>query len=103
MSYANQSAISLLRGPLLHTPQGWAVLATVAVYVFIAAILALGFSTPPLGKDLASILVVCAIWPFITFLIFVKHNLPDFRSSWGNAVFVSICAIAPIAYVGIYG
>lgn len=95
--------MNLLRGPLLHTPQGWSAIAAAVLYAFIAIALMLGVIAPPLGKDLGSVLVICAAWPLITFLIFVKHSLPDFLPSWGKAIFVCICAVAPIAYVALYG
>ena len=103
MTYANQTISHLLRGPLLHIPQGWVVLAATGVY-FTLALLCLGsVVAPPPGKDLSSVLVVCFSWPFVTFLIFVKHNLPDFVPSWSRASFVAIWAFAPIAYAIVRG
>ena len=102
MSYANKPVMNLLRGPLLHTPQGWSAIAATVLYAFIAIAVMFGVVAPPLGKDLDSVLVICATWPLITFLIFVKHSLPDFLPSRGKAIFVCICAVTPIAYVAIY-
>ncbi len=103
MSYANQPVSELLKGPLLHTPQGWVVLISTGVYLVLAGLLWLGFIAPPAGKNIEASIVACIFWPLITFLFFVKTNLPNFSASWGKAFFVAISAFAPIAYACIYG
>lgn len=88
---------------MLHTPQGWVVLVSIGIYLILALLFWFGVIGLPLGKNLESILVVCLFWPFITFLLFVKHNISDFSPSWSRASFVAICAFAPVAYVWVHG
>ncbi len=103
MPYANQSVTTLLRGPLLRSPQGWTVLFTAALYALIAMAFLFELITPPNGKDRASVLVISVAWPFIIFLQFVKQNLPDFLPSWKKAAFLAISALAPIVYASLPG
>jgi hypothetical protein len=87
MDYTHQPVSSLLRGPMLHTPQGWVVLASIGAYLILALLFWLGAIGLPLGKNLGSVVVVCLFWPFITFLLFVKHNISDFSPSWRSCLF----------------
>jgi hypothetical protein len=94
--YSNQSIAALLRGPLISTPQGWVVVASVIFYAVLAlALTVFGFS-PPLGKSLGWALGLCAAWPFIVFLVFIKIGLPSFAPSWTRAAFLTVCASAPL-------
>jgi ABC-type lipoprotein release transport system permease subunit len=103
MSYAHLPVSQLLKGPLLHTPQGWVVLASIGIYLGLACLLWLGFIAPPAGKNIEASVVACLFWPLITFLFFVKTNLPDFQASWSKTFLVAVAALAPIAYACIYG
>jgi len=99
MNYARESVGTLLRGPLLSTPQGFVVIASVVAYAALAfAFLALGL-TPPFGKSIASAVIVCASWPFIVFLQFVASGLPSFTPSLSRAAFLTLCAAVPALYV----
>lgn len=99
MDYTHQSVSSLLRGPLLFTPQGWVVLASIGVYLTIALLCWLGALNHPLAKNLSYVLSFCIFWPFITFLLFVRSSAPYFSPSWLQAMFVAIGAFMPIVYV----
>jgi len=70
MNYTNKPVSSLLRGPLLHTPQGRVVLASIGVYLILGLLFWLGIIALPSGKNLRAILFICISWPFITFLFF---------------------------------
>jgi hypothetical protein len=69
MDYGNRPVTELLRGPLLHTPQGRVVLATASFYA-VAALLSWLFGVNPLFANSSAFFVVCLAWPFITFLYF---------------------------------
>lgn len=99
MDYTRQPVSSLLRGPLLFTPQGRVVLASIGVYLTIALLCWLGVLKHPLAKDLSYVLIFCAVWPFITFWLFIRVSAPYFSPSWLQAVFVAIGAFMPIAYM----
>ena len=103
MSYDQRPVSDLLRGPLLHTPQGWIVLASAFVCLVLALLYWGGVLDLPRAKTLDMVLTCCIFWPFITFLQFLKYNAPDFSPSWGNALLAAILAFAPIAYVLVYG
>lgn len=103
MTYASQSVLNLLCGPLLRTPQGWVVLAGLGVYATLALLFGLGLLEPPLGKDLGSVLVICLFWPLLTFLFYVKNSSPGFEPSWIRAASIAVWAMGPVVYVLVYG
>ena len=69
MDYRGQPVTALLRGPLLHTPQGIAVLAFSALYLLLAALYAFADLAPRPGWRAASIIGLCLAWPIILFLL----------------------------------
>lgn len=99
MSYSDQPIGALLKGPLLTTPQGHVVLISFLSYLVLVAFFAVGLLAPPLGKSIGSVVVTCLAWPFIVFLMFVKHGLPSFRPSSSGTLFLAAAALMPIAYV----
>ena len=100
MNYSNQPVTELIRGPLLHTPQGWVVVATVGVYTLLALLFGVLDLTPPLGKTVDTFVTICLFWPFIVFLVFAKDGLASsFDPSWCQAAFLMICAVMPMLYV----
>ena len=100
MDYDRLPVTQLLRGPVLHTPQGWVVLASVALYAGLALLAALIGVSPVLAKTPGAFFVVCVSWPLITFLMYVRSNAPSFSPSLSGAVHVAIVALCPIAYAG---
>jgi hypothetical protein len=94
--YSSQSIASLLRGPLISTPQGWVVVASAVLYAVLALALTVFGLSPPLGKSLGWALGLCIAWPFIVFLMFIKIGLPSFAPSWNRAAFLTVCAAAPM-------
>jgi hypothetical protein len=98
MDYSGQPVAALLRGPLLHTPQGIAVLVFSAIYLLLAALFAFADLSPPPGWRAASIISLCLFWPILLFLLFVKHGEPSFAPSWGGAAWLACCALAPVVF-----
>lgn len=98
MDYDRLPVAQLLRGPLLHTPQGWVVLASVALYAGLALLAALLGVSPTLAKTPGAFFVVCLSWPLITFLMYVRSNAPSFNASLSRAVHVAIVALCPVGY-----
>jgi hypothetical protein len=98
MDYNRRPVTELLRGPLLHTPQGWVVIATGLIYA-VAALLGLVFGVNPLfAKTSSTFFVLCVGWPFITFLYFVRSSAPHFAPSKVRAVELAITAILPLGF-----
>ena len=67
-----------------------------SVIVYAALVLAFGvFGLPPLmGKSVVGAVVICASWPGVMFLLYVKHGLPSFAPSWRGALFLAVAAAA---------
>lgn len=99
MDYARQSVASLLRGPLLFTPQGKVVLFTWVVFWAWGAYVLYTGSALPFKKDVGSALVIAASWPFIVFLLFVRGSMPYFKASWGKACYLALVAAALPLYL----
>lgn len=98
MSYDQRPVLELLQGPLLHSPQGWVVLASILLYGGIAGLgWVLGVS-PLIAKSSSTFFVFCAAWPFITFLYFVRGSAPHFAPSIARTVELAITALLPIAF-----
>ncbi len=85
---------------MLHTPQGWVVLASVALYAGLALLAALIGVSPVFAKTPGAFFVVCVSWPLITFLMYVRWNAPSFSASLSAALHVAIVALCPVAYAG---
>ena len=99
MNYDRRPVTDLLRGPLLHTPQGWVVLASVALYALIALVGAYLGVSPLVAKSPSPFFFMCLIWPAITFLFYVRSSHPNFDASLSRALHVAIAALAPVAFV----
>ncbi|WP_310568189.1 hypothetical protein [Hydrogenophaga sp.] len=100
MNFDHRPITELLRGPVLHTPQGWVVLATGALYARLALLTHTIGTSPSLGKTSSEIVVVCAFWPLIPFLMFVRTSGPEFRPSVATATYLAAAAVAPFVYAG---
>ena len=98
MDYGALPVTALIRGPLLHTPQGLVVLAASALYLIAATLIAVGLLPAPFRWPTWSTVGLFVFWPFVMFLLFVKWNQPDFRASWPAAVWLLLCALAPIVF-----
>ena len=99
MSYDRRPVMDLLRGPLLHSPQGWVVLASAVLYALLALAGALLGVSPLFAKSPGAFFSICAFWPFITFLFYVRCGSPTFSPSVSQAAHVAVAALAPVAYV----
>jgi len=98
MDYDRRPVTELLRGPLLHTPQGWVVIATGLLYA-VAALLGWFFGVNLLvAKSSSAFFVLCVAWPFITFLYFVRSSAPHFAPSKARAVELAITAVLPLGF-----
>jgi hypothetical protein len=94
MDYLRSSVLSLLRGPLLFTPQGWVVLAT--------AILCwswIGYLWFGRGAEIATIsgdreLLIFSTWPFVVFLFYLRLCSPHFQASWTQSLLLAITAVS---------
>lgn len=98
MDYGRLPVTDLLRGPLLHTPQGRAVLFWAIAYLSAAAVVWLFQLPPPIGKTREVFIALCVVWPFIVFLMFIRHSTSDFRSSWPTAAWVAFYGALPVAF-----
>ncbi len=97
MSYANRSITSLLRGPLLHTPQGLVVLVVLAVHLALLPFVHTG-SISLLGKSSTTGMVICLSWPLITCLYFIREGVsttPEFKPSVPRALWILLIGMAP--------
>ena len=87
----------LVRGPLLRTPQGYVVVATLVLYVALAvASGVLGMN--PLGRSQTTSLVLCAAWPIVVFLAFTRLGLPEFTPSGWQALWLTVIALMPLTW-----
>ena len=98
MSYANQPIGALLRGPLLHTPQGYVVLASIVIYAALAVAIAAFDLAVPVVSAGGNALGLCIAWPFVTFLFFVRLGAPSFEASRWQALWLSVAAFMPLIY-----
>ncbi|MFM9915587.1 MAG: hypothetical protein ACKVOX_07255 [Rhizobacter sp.] len=83
---------------MLHTPQGWVCIATALVYLLLAVAIHLFGAPVSIGRTATTTTVICLFWPLITFLVYVKQNLPAFEASWSQALYLAVAAVAPIGY-----
>lgn len=100
MSYANRPITDLLRGPLLHTPQGLAVLIVGAVYLVLLPFVYVD-AISIFGKATGAGIVICLFWPFITFLYFLRAGIsttPDFKPSILEALWLLFIGMLPVLF-----
>lgn len=98
VDYARLPVSDLVRGPLLHTPQGIAVVICALAYLNAACIVWLFQLPPPIGKTLEVFFLLCVGWPFIVFLMFIRHSPSDFRSSWATAAWIVFYGALPAVF-----
>lgn len=98
MNYARLPITALLRGPLLHTPQGCVVLVYFVAYTIAAALVWFLQLPPPIGKTPEVFLTICLAWPFIVFLMFVRDGSPTFVASWPAAAWLILCGALPALF-----
>jgi hypothetical protein len=98
MDYTREPVSSLLRGPLIHTPQGIVVVFSSILYLMAAALFSFTDITPPFGYSSAKTVVFCIGWPVIMFMLYIKKNLPQFEPSWSEAGFLAFCSPLPVLY-----
>jgi len=96
MSYSKRPVSELLRGPLLHTPQGRVVLASALLYAGFAGLGLIFGVSPLLSKSASAFFLLCAAWPFITFLHFVRGSGPYFAPSIARALDLAFTALIPV-------
>ena len=101
MDYTRQSISKLLRGPMLHTPQGIALLMSIAVYLCCAILFAFFDVTPPFGWSTDKSIAVFIAWPILLFMLFIKQNLPVFAPSWPKTIWQTFYAIAPFVFISL--
>ncbi|MDQ8022922.1 MAG: hypothetical protein REI94_13875 [Moraxellaceae bacterium] len=99
MDYFHSPVSRLLKGPLLHTPQGMVVLATGAVGLAGAIAWGLFELGPALGKSAGQLTVMCLGWPIIIFLLFVKNGAPGFHPSWRQTMYLLVGALGLPVYL----
>jgi hypothetical protein len=99
MDYTRQSVSALFSGPLLHTPQGWVVLAFSAVYFFGALLFGVFDVEPPFALRTPDVVFICISYPFILFLFFVKNGIPSFVPSLSGTAWLSFYALFPVIYL----
>jgi hypothetical protein len=94
MDYTRASILSLLRGPLLFTPQGWVVLATALISWLLLADARLS-SQPLVFHQLSERgAALLGAWPILVFLFYVRLCMPHFRSSKLQALLLMASALA---------
>jgi hypothetical protein len=98
VDYGKLPVTDLLRGPLLHTPQGLIVVVYALVYLGAGAVVWLLQLPPPIGKTLEVFLTLCLLWPFIVFLMFVRHSNPAFNPSWTTASWIAVYGALPALF-----
>ena len=98
VDYTKLPVTALLRGPLLQTPQGWVVLAYAVVYLAAAGVVWLLQLPPPIGKTREVFLSLCFVWPFIVFLMFVRHGSPSFGGSWSATAWLVVYGALPAIF-----
>jgi hypothetical protein len=98
VDYFGRPLGELLRGPVLHTPQGIVLVGASVCYVLLGlALLAFGDALGALGKK--QLWLGCFVMPLLLFLFFVRNNAPGFEPSVKNAIWGVVLAGFPLAYV----
>lgn len=99
VDYGGRPVTDLLRGPLLHTPQGLVVVIYAAAYVCAGALVWILQLAPPIGTTREVFGVLCITWPFVVLLMFVRHSSPtDFRPSWVTAAWLVFYGALPAIF-----
>ena len=99
MNYPQLPLSALLRGPVLHTPQGMVLLVASTVYVLVGLLsFAIGekVATPSVAEKFG---VWCLLVPLVLFVLFVRMNGPKFQPSKANAAWGTLLAALPILVV----
>jgi len=94
MDYERSSVFSLLRGPLLLTPQGWVVLITAATCWAAAIYLGITGGLGSLTQEPGRTLTLLLTWPFLVFLFYIRLCKPQFQSSWKQSALLAASALA---------
>jgi hypothetical protein len=92
MDYERSSVVSLLRGPLLFTPQGWVVLATALLCWSWVAYLWLAHEAGLIDALQTRDVSLFGLWPFLVFLFYVRLCTPHFHSSWFKTFLLTLSA-----------
>ena len=90
--------MNFLRGPVLHTPQGWVLLGASVGYVLLGCVLLVDESIAALAV-IRDLWVGCFFMPLILLLFFVRTNEPDFSPSMPNTAWGFVLAVIPIFLV----
>src|SRR6218665_221213 len=94
MDHLRSPVLSLLRGPLLFTPQGWVVLLTLLACGAGAAVVWAGGSVWPFGPDAGRALSLLLAWPVLVFLFYIRLCMPHFRASWRDTALLTMSALS---------
>ena len=94
MNYENLPISALLKGPLLHTPQGWVVMCFSALYLLLAVTLEVSGVDP--WRGFLNATGFCVVWIFFLFAVFISAGRPSFVASWRKGILIAIIASAPI-------
>jgi hypothetical protein len=98
VDYGRLPVSRLLRGPLLHTPQGLVVVAWTGAYLLAALVAYLVGWSPWQGKFQSGFIALCFAWPVIVFVMFIRDNHPEFKRSWGRATWLVIYGALPMLF-----
>ena len=98
MDHTRSSVFSLLRGPLLFTPQGWIVLAnSISCWSLIGASWLIHAPIHFAEMENRTALLLGA-WPIVVFLFYVRLCMPHFQTSWVQTVLLGISAASLPAF-----
>ena len=92
MDYERSSVVSLLRGPLLFTPQGWVVLSTALLCWSWVGYAWLSYEAGPEEALLNRAISLFSLWPFLVFLFYVRLCTPHFQASWSKTFLLALSA-----------
>ena len=99
MDYSRLPLMTLLRGPVLHTPQGLVLVVSSALYILLG-VASLGFGDTVTSLDTVKKLWIgCFFMPVILFVLFVRGNSPNFSPSIPRALWGGFLAALPIFVV----
>jgi hypothetical protein len=98
VDYGRLPVSALLRGPLLHTPQGLVVLAWTGAYLLAALVAYLYGWTFWQGKFKLGFIALCFAWPALIFVMFIRDNRWEFERSWRKATWLVIYGALPLLF-----
>jgi hypothetical protein len=101
LDYGRRPVGDLLRGPLLHTPQGIVLVIVAGVYWVAAMLFWSGVLAPV--PSVESPALVCALWPLLMFVMFVYHSSPGFAPSWWETGWTVVYALLPVVFFFFWG